>query len=413
MLAESEQSRKRVWVLGAGFSRSLRGPLMSDLLSLATRWQIRATYAKHISLEETDLVFWLFQFGMGFPDGPLDPDYSPRGERRWQDAEQFLEILDNARFDPAGAELVRAVFMALKSSVPLQSIEMMRSRYPLVFDKDLPALNELAAMVRRTIAASCCTFLEGVTCDSARKKERWRPYQQWLGSLRQHDSILTFNYDRVVELLSPTVRYGAAGSSHWGVHVLGLQNTVQERDRKDMAKAKLLPTLYKLHGSVNWRIVSGQVDPADWAPTLLERGTDLAIATPGDSKMQMAIGVFGKLWEEAAQVLREADDVFVIGFRFPPSDAFPRDRLLTPLSENKRESLNVHVILGPDQNADLRRVLALLHMTVLQKPQFDEIDNLNARALITHSMWAEDFLSAWARQEATRRGNEVPTVDSD
>lgn len=241
-------------------------------------------------------------------------------------------------------------------------------------------------MVRRTIAASCSAFLEGVTRDSARKKERWRPYQQWLGSLREHDTILTFNYDRVVELLWPTVRFGAVGASGWGVHIRGLQNTLQERDLKDMSKAKLLPTLYKLHGSVNWRIVSSQVDPAEWTPTLLDRGAELAIATPRDSKMQMAVGVFGNLWDEAAHALREADDVFVVGFRFPPSDAFPRDRLLAPLSENKRESLNVHVILGPDHNADLRRVLALLHMTILQKSQFDEIDNLKARALITHSM---------------------------
>jgi len=385
---------------------------MPDLLSLAARREILDAYADHISRDETDLIFWLFQFGVGFPDGPLDQDHSPpRGERRWQDAEQFLETLDNARSDSARAASVRLVHTALKNSVPMQSIVPMRSKYPLAFAAALPAADALAAMARRTVAASCCTFLEGVTRESARNKERWLPYLQWLGSLREHDSILTFNYDRVVELLSPTVRFGAAGSSRWGVHVRGVKDTLRERDLVDKSRAQTIPTLYKLHGSVNWKIASGEIDPpAEWTPTLLERDAELAIATPGDSKMQMAGEIFRNLWDESARALREADDVFIIGFRFPPSDAFPRDRLLTALSENKRDSLNVHVILGPDQNADLRRVLALLHMTVLEKPQFDELDNYESRALISHSMWAEDFLGAWARREAVRRGTEVPTA---
>lgn len=357
--------------------------------SLAARQQILAAYSKYIDRKEADLIFWLFHCGAGFPEGPIDSELPIRGERRWQDAEQFLEILDNAQVDKAKESVVQDVFAAIKNGATAASPHV-RNKYTGVFDRStLPTMDQLTVMAKRMVAASCCTFLQGVDRDNARSKERWQPYLQWLRCLGSNDSILTFNYDRVIELLKPEV-----GNELRGVHVCGIQDA---RDREEQARAAGLPFLYKLHGSVDWSYDGDQVRyPSDWTPAMLKSDCNLAISTPGDSKMQMAGGAFKRLWDRAAYALREADEVFIIGFRFPQSDAFPRDKLLASLRENKKYSLNVHVVLGPDQNADLRRVLALLSWTVSARPTFDEQSALDWRKLIAHSLWAEDFLTVWA-----------------
>lgn len=109
-----QSTRKRVWVLGAGFSRSLGGPLMNDLLSLAARRRILAAYSSYIDRDEVDTIFWLFHYGCGFPEGRLDPRIAEQGEHAWDDAEQFLETLDNARSDAAKAAAVASALSGLE-----------------------------------------------------------------------------------------------------------------------------------------------------------------------------------------------------------------------------------------------------------------------------------------------------------
>jgi hypothetical protein len=50
---------------------------------------------------------------------------------------------------------------------------------------------------RRLVAAECAAFLQHV--DPTR--EQWRPYRRWAASLTPNDTVVTFNYDRVLEML--------------------------------------------------------------------------------------------------------------------------------------------------------------------------------------------------------------------
>jgi len=380
---------------------------MGDLLSLEARRRLLTAYSHHIQVEEVDLIFWLFHYGAGFPDGPLDRELEAKGHVRWRDAEEFLEVLDNARSDQNKKSIINDVFVQLRLATP-QSTHPVRKRFQHVFElPKLPEPADLAKLARRMIAASCSSFLEGIDETAARAKERWLPYQQWLGLLREGDSILTFNYDRVVELLEPSVGPRQSAHSRWGVEVHGV---IPDPDRLDEARLAKLPVLYKLHGSVNWNVENGKVRELKWEPSNLDASINLAIATPGDSKMDMAGGMFGQLWKQAETALFKAEEVYLIGFRFPASDAFPRDRLLAALRRNDRPELNVHVVLGPDQTPDLRRVLALLRWTVDVAPEFDQMASQHHRRLIAHSMWAEDFLSVWARNEARKPGRSMPWV---
>jgi len=381
-----KKKRCRVWILGAGFSQSLGGPLMGDLLSHGLRCEIVARYGASLKRDDVELVCWLFHAGTGFADGPVyDAPFNFPKTRRWEDAEAFMEVVDNAQKDQASKATIEAVYNQLNA---------LKARGGFNFPYQLPTMEELARLVRRVIVASCSVFMEGTTRDIARDKERWKPYQRWLGLLRDNDSILTFNYDRVVETLHPVV-----GSSSWCARVCGVDDSLEETEQTSIARRAGLPLLYKLHGSVDWKIENGRIKRVDWSPALLEDASTLAIATPGDSKMEMAGGRFRKLWSQAEAAIREADEVFILGFRFPPSDAHPRDRLMAQFRKNEVPGLNVHVVLGPDESAERRRLLALLRSPVGARPRFDEDAGYNERRLIARSLFVEDFLSDWALRE--------------
>jgi hypothetical protein len=126
--------------------------------------------------------------------------------------------------------------------------------------------------------------------------------------------------------------------------------------------------------------------------------------------MTMAESFFRRLWTKAAKSLAEADEVYVLGFRFPESDAHPRERLLGALHGNKNHKLEVHVVLGPDVHGrDSRRVLDLLDWTVaparmvlesnarltLRNEEWDE-ETENRRAVVAQAMYVEDFFTVWA-----------------
>jgi hypothetical protein len=156
----------------------------------------------------------------------------------------------------------------------------------------------------------------------------------------------------------------------------------EETAGESVARAAGLPLLYKLHGSVNWNVLNSRISKLDWSPALLQEAATLAIATPGDSKIEMAGGAFRRLWSRAESVIRDAEEVFILGFRFPPSDAHPRDRLLAALRQNENVELNAHVVLGPDDGADRKRVLALLRSPVRAMPQIDQDPDYSVRQLI-------------------------------
>jgi hypothetical protein len=385
---------------------------MNDLLSLAARRRILAAYSSYIDRDEVDTIFWLFHYGCGFPEGRLDPRIAEQGEHAWDDAEQFLETLDNARSDAAKAAAVASALSGLEIIAQNSGQGLVETASPRLnaFRRGhRPTARALAAMARRMVAASCCTFLDGVDHVRAREKERWQPYQEWLRWLRQDDSVLTFNYDRVVELLRPIIgEVTAIGPITAGVRVREIETLESNVNREHHGA-----WLYKLHGSVNWKIDdSGKLSHQEWAPAMLGNNYSLAIATPGDSKMEMAGGIFQRLWEDATKALREADDVFIVGFRFPPSDAFPRDKLLGALRGNEKRSLNVHVVLGPELNTDRRRVAALLEWTLGLKMTHGGYGDYGGRTLISHDMWAEDFLNMWSQLEAHRDKVERPSRPS-
>lgn len=78
---------------------------------------------------------------------------------------------------------------------------------------------------------------------SAHGTEACENHRKLLAGLRHHDSIISFNYDLVVERALRTI--AAKDRAQFGPWVYGLADPPEDYD---------LPTVLKLHGSSNWRL---------------------------------------------------------------------------------------------------------------------------------------------------------------
>jgi hypothetical protein len=276
----------------------------------------------------------------------------------WKDAEGFLEFLDGA-CDPSGhqARRLNMAFAHLEDG------------------------KDLCALARRIVAAECCTFLEGNPALIRYGKdwtvsERWIPYLEWASRLSAEDTIITFNYDRLLEKLSDDVRLAASNEYKGGLVPITLM------DRPALLRAPLNSCrLFKLHGSVDWLL---NEDDSDFRveigyPWLENPDKRLAIGTPGPGKLSGARGPFRWLWDAAEKAVEVAEEVILVGYRFPETDAYARNRILGALRKSGVQEARIILGLG---SPDAPRVESLLGLAAIP-------------AVRVEHLWAEEFLDQW------------------
>lgn len=311
------EPKKTVWILGAGFSKSLGAPLLTDMLSFSAEGETRARFDS-LQTELSLLVHDLFRrFNR-------DGDF---GAGRWSDAEQFLDYLDVAQTSGPRASVIETLLGAYASLKEETERNIALARVA----STRPLISEIVTTARRVVAAECCGFLQ----DANLEDEMWQPYVRWANLLGSRDTVVTFNYDRVLERLSE----GGAD----------LRIATKMGDVSSARKQGAAPVL-KLHGSVDWQR-TGQdpgafklSDDPEFAVTCVP--DEIALATPGPTKRHTA-HFFGWLWSEALSAIRRADNVVFVGYRFPPSDSEARRRIWGAFRKREEPAL-VHVCLGHD-----------------------------------------------------------------
>ena len=391
--------RKVVWVLGAGFSKGLGGPLLGDLLSHESRRVLTARFrnvkaaggiVEESSKEwneavtlmgpdavDTDTIYQLFH-ATGDDGAPL-----------WQDAEHFLDYLD-AQTD---AETSTHDLWILAS----------RARGRLI-GTSRPDPLQLQHTARRLIAAQCCSFLR----QNPPTLERWQPYKRWISELSHCDTIISFNYDLVVETASEQALKDDLGGR---VHVLTFEHGSTLVNELHMAKTQDAPVLVKLHGSVDWmhdrekKVLPYKRAGREHSVTAGD-GEKLSIATPGRTKQEMIRGDLKALWAFARDKIIEAEIVVFMGYRFPPSDAQARHVLLDAISVNRpvsstdpdargRNRLTLYTVLGNDRLGidSARRLSGLLSFAAQRGGREPKI----GYKVIESPLFAEDFMTVWSR----------------
>jgi hypothetical protein len=371
--------KKVVWILGSGFSVPLGGPTLWTLLSAATGELMSSRYAAHeeVGGRTAKLIRRLYHCGRGWPDGPILPsDGRIQGENLWTDPEAFLDYLDSAAAQQNGAlgSQVQRVLQKLETS------------------QALPTTAQAAGVARRMIAAECSTFVDRHTIDT----EMWAPYRAWVKTLDpRSDTLVTFNYDLVLE---------TAGKAEAGV----LQAFMPGGEYGDISGTGHVPII-KLHGSVDWEKrddKKGNVTfhKAQQDDFILNCPAEaLSIATPGPRK-RGAVKELDQLWNRALNALREADAVVFVGYRFPPSDAEARTRLLGAIRDNGAQHLRLHTVLGLP-GPDATRLEHLLRFTCGNAQRFDAdkppvggARTIRSFAVRSHPLYAQDFLTVWTRE---------------
>ncbi len=347
-----------VWILGAGFSKPLGGPLLGKLLSPESERDLHVRYSEIPQLwtPQTKAARWLYDYGR---KGVLVGDRFIQGEDLWEDAEQYLDHLDTAAEKGAGSPACDRLLRILLDHGLEHGPGM---------------LTLMAAAARRLLAAECCSFLEGVDPDS----ERWSPYQRWLHEVFvwREDTVVTFNYDLVLETLAASQRRRESFQYRAGEPGCSL--------------------LLKLHGSVNWGLRGSQAveTNAGVRYALTCDDDQLAIAGPGPGKQRLSSGLFEWCWTEALAALEKAAAIVFVGYRFPPTDAEAREKLFGAIHKNKdQQQLAIHTVLGPNTSSDdSRRLRGLLEhaMAGVRNPRGG---GGLGYSLVQQPLWAEDFLS--------------------
>jgi hypothetical protein len=351
--------------LGAGFSRPLGGPLLTTILSRATGNDLAVRYPDTLILhDDTSAVLRsLYHYGRRFPEGVFGTNFhGTPGELMWGDPEEFLEYLDMAALSPRN---------------PL------RDRIGKIVAEHMPrgaaGVDDLRHAGRRQMAAECCAFLQHADVRS----EKWRPFVDWANELGESDTIVTYNYDRVVEMLGGKI-----------------DPIINEEDLRVTRLAKRAPLL-KLHGSVDWCIDSGTgaVTASKQEDSAISCTADqLAIATPGPTKSKTA-ATFKLVWDTARKAIQQASAVVFVGYRFPPSDAESRTFILDALAANKCENLDLHVVLGsPSFDTDrLRHLLEFACKKADREHVSRQTGSRGVYSVQVHPLWGQDFLSVWSR----------------
>lgn len=382
-----------VWVLGAGFSKPLGGPLLADLFTPASEGALKVRYSlrdySHLYGPTPTFLRWLYRYGLKpSRDTPhVAVEENTSGEWLWENAEEFLEYVDTATHGEANSPERRRL------EALIESYRSLGGRDPVIQRDTIGTRSHIAATARRLLAAECSAFLRDVR-DKSLHSEKWIPYETWWQRLtpdRKH-TIITFNYDLVIERLALSIPKLA----------------VVEPSGVAAAPLNSIPLL-KLHGSVDWKRVAvtggpvqyrtGQSD--DFAVTCDDN--ELAIATPGLTKRAM-VGGFGALWQQAEAELIAADAIVFVGYRFPPTDSEALSRLLGAIGRNQKLYLALHTVLGPKKSDDIARLHSLLHYAAREQRRehtsvvgMEAVRGLGeagrrAYTLVPQALYSQDFL---------------------
>jgi hypothetical protein len=352
---------------GAGFSRALGGPLLGDLF----RQQHAVDLAEVIGgalARELAWVQHLFNHGK-------------EHEHLWQDAEEFLAFVDDASGSTAmplkKARLKNLIDRAPYSPGPWRGSEYLGADSFKSFSVD-PRLSATWAL-----AAECDLFLQ----DADTASESWKPYVEWAQSLNpEHDSIVTFNYDTVLERLGPNI-----------FEIVRPEDPRIAHGASTSERFDKVP-VFKLHGSASW---AGVRDHAfvTLVDSPLKETAPRAIATPGRTKTAWVNQLLAPLWRAALRKIESAWTFAILGYGFPKTDAEAKMRILGAIERASPGTVKrLDLVLGPDTGRpEARRVLELVRRrmghsrTVLVDERPDP--RQSSVAVVTqHPLWVEDFI---------------------
>ena len=302
---------RRIFVLGSGFSKSF-SPQMPTLRDL------------------NELI------PFGIPDDfPHFRDYCKRFLTLCNGDDEYLGI------EPLATSILSAqIFPGERERLYHASLRFELLRFIASVIRSDNALDESAATILKKFLASCEN-------DSA--------------SGSRETLLLSFNYDTLIETaIVNDKELCEQVSVDYGVKI-------DPADRS--AKRGLKPhtiDLIKLHGSLNWFPVKGAsdeldlknvcvVEPQDRSFPIYCEDTPIFIPTAHAKESFLRGSLFNLLWSKADYYLKNAEEIYFIGYGFPKTDINNLEFLL-----RHRDRFKKAVVLDSVDRHDLLRLQKLL-----------------------------------------------------
>lgn len=371
-----------VWILGAGFSMPLGGPSFQGLIS----WEIL-----------DDLKSWPDYNAHALPGGVLPSHWAeavvvtykvglgtPGYRQLWQNAEQFLDCLDIMTRTKAG-HMARSLTTSMlhvsnRGSFAEGGVKRDVSNEARAILKAVN-IQQLRLEAIRFVAGATSYFLAAVEkdLDFVRTSEQWEPYMRWASKLERGDTVISFNYDRVPQVLA------SASTKVEGMRPLTLfcPLTSDDADHFDGKNGRYVLDC-PLHGNVGWALGQDGIITRAGENVALKDPAKVLMAIPGQDKKGHANKALDHLWRYAMKKIEEAHVVALIGYRFPPTDNHAKLRLLEAMG--KTREIPVHIVLGPS-NEHTSRVKGMVAWT-----------RRDLQRVVHHDMYAEDFFAVFERE---------------
>jgi len=229
-----------------------------------------------------------------------------------------------------------------------------------------------------------------------RDHEDCEHHRKLVEHLRPEDTILTFNYDCLIDHMLQV-----AGSGKWNARYgygfdLGQRGRLLDGDRpwqpKDPARKAETLHLYKLHGSLHFRIdEEADQDATNEAKILLKErpytkqhgGLRFTIIPPEWNK-NYDRGAFARLWKSAAAAIHQAQEIVFIGYSIPATDMHSTVLLRTSV---KKDSLRALVVVNPDPDAR-KRTRDVVQRGIKKSTRVLSFDRLADFVAADRALWA-------------------------
>lgn len=185
----------------------------------------------------------------------------------------------------------------------------------------------LEELVRRVLIHTTCELDKG----SARPRKS-KIHSAILNFLKAKDTLITFNYDTVIEESMP---HGNALWTPKGGYGVGISGITHEWTKKWFADRGLDRTqdsqikLFKLHGSINWILYKTSKIRLKHRPYVVRSRNgqpvfdEAAIVPPGWHK-RVDRSPYSQLWHDARLKLEGCQTLVIIGYSLPETDLIAR-----------------------------------------------------------------------------------------
>ncbi len=186
---------------------------------------------------------------------------------------------------------------------------------------------ELEELVRRVLIHTTCS-MEGTSATPTVSSI----HRALLGRVKARDTLITFNYDTVIEESMPGSTSLWTPRDGYAIDVTGITHDWARKWLSARGIDKLTQTqikLLKLHGSLNWQLYENSKIRLKQRPYVVRarRGSpvyDSAAMIPPGWHKRVDRNPYNSLWKEARKALEGCSTLVIVGYSLPDTDLIAR-----------------------------------------------------------------------------------------